>query len=667
MVDPRAALMLAVDILVLGLVIWWPLGRSFDHSDKGTGNRIDLPPPLTPSWARATAFLLICALVCAWIISFRKPSLTDAYQNLIGMVVISVVHEPAVVGAYIRFLTPLVPISIIAYVISLAIVLPATFGRRVMILLHGALFLAAAVTSDATLAVIGIATGLPLGPYPVVSVLMHYTIGFFVVFRLAFTTFQLPRRTDVPLFRRGNLADDLLVLLAAGTGFALAGAAGTVVINHFPSDVAVRVVVIVAVPAYAFMTMYAFLGILRLLGPPLPRVTEERPPVDLIVAAYNEEANIAALLGSIDAAARVYGGRVHAIVCDDGSTDRTRERAERAIAAFKAASGEIINGLHSGKSTALNQALERCTADYVVRIDGDCLLDDHALLYTVPWFLTRPNVGLVGAFTLPKRPYTTWIDRIRAFGLCQAFGFTRLCSAVVDGIPCIPGTYVAFRRQLALRIGGFVEGCYGEDVDFTCNIARLGYRAAVDRRIMSYEDVPNTTRQLRRQRVRWNRGGTYTYARHTPFGAGLAGPRMWLTATRGAGKRLTGPIHLVALIYAVDTAFLSPSSQHNPARVVAVFLLAMTPPVLIKVIVAAYYRHTRELPWLVFLPWYSLLVRLFMLDALLSFRTRPLISRFREPKAVLLDPAPATEPRYLPAIMPEGALYSPPASSASLP
>jgi cellulose synthase/poly-beta-1,6-N-acetylglucosamine synthase-like glycosyltransferase len=634
MIDPVGALVLAVDILALGLLICWPLSRSFDRSDKGTGNRVDLPPPLTPSWARVVTFLLICSIVCAWIIAFRKPSFADAYQNLIAIVVNSVVHEPAVVGAYLGFLTPLVPISIIAYVISLAIVLPATFGRRVMILLHGPLFLAAAVTSDATLAVIGIASGLPLGAYPVISVLLHYAIGFFVMFRLAFTTFQLPRRTETPLYRRGNLADDLLVLLAGGTALGLVGAAGTVIINQFPSDVAVRVVVIVAVPAYAVATMYAFLGILRLLGPPLPRVTGERPPVDVIVAAYNEEENIAALLASIDAAARIYGGPVHAIVCDDGSTDRTRERALQAMAAFEAAGGEIINGLHAGKSTALNEALDLCTADYVVRIDGDCRLDDHALLYTVPWFLARPNVGVVGAFTLPKRPYTTWIDRIRAFCNCQEFGFARLGSAVIDGVAYVPGTYCAFRRQLALQIGGFIEGCYGEDGDFTRNIARLGYRAAVDRRIMSFEDVPNTTRQLRRQRVRWNRGGIYTFARHTPFGAGLAGPRIWLTATRTAGNRLTGPIRLVALIYAVDSAFLSTSSQHNPIRVIAVFLLVMVPPVLIKVIAAAYYRHARELPWLVFLPWYSLLARLFILEAVLSFRTRPVLPRrYPEPEA----------------------------------
>ena len=82
-------------------------------------------------------------------------------------------------------------------------------------------------------------------------------------------------------------------------------------------------------------------------------------------------------------------------------------------------------------------------------------------------------------------------------------------------------------------------------------------------------------------------------------------------------------------------------------------------------IVAAYYRHTRELPWLVFLPWYSLLVRLFMLDALLSFRTRPVLQRrHRQAEAAQSHPTRGTVPEYLPAVVPEGALYSPPASTA---
>src|ERR1700716_4660379 len=104
MIDPIAALVLGVDILALGLMICWPLSRSFDRSDKGTGNRVDLPPPLTPSWARVATFLLICSIVCAWTISFRKPSLTDVYKHLAALVSNSVAHEQAVVGAIVSFL-----------------------------------------------------------------------------------------------------------------------------------------------------------------------------------------------------------------------------------------------------------------------------------------------------------------------------------------------------------------------------------------------------------------------------------------------------------------------------------------------------------------------------------------------------------------------------------
>src|ERR1700716_4693159 len=108
MIDPIAALVLGVDILALGLMICWPLSRSFDRSDKGTGNRVDLPPPLTPSWARVATFLLICSIVCAWTISFRKPSLTDVYQNLAALVANSVDQQPAAGGAFVSLLTSFV-------------------------------------------------------------------------------------------------------------------------------------------------------------------------------------------------------------------------------------------------------------------------------------------------------------------------------------------------------------------------------------------------------------------------------------------------------------------------------------------------------------------------------------------------------------------------------
>ncbi len=114
------------------------------------------------------------------------------------------------------------------------------------------------------------------------------------------------------------------------------------------------------------------------------------------------------------------------------------------------------------------------------RIDADCLFHPDCFLYSVPHFLADLKVGMVGAFTLPKELYETWIDRMRMFEMIVGFGMGRPASDVVDGVACVPGTFTGFRRDAAMAIGGFVEGMYGEDLDFTCAIARTGYRVEID-------------------------------------------------------------------------------------------------------------------------------------------------------------------------------------------
>ena len=187
----------------------------------------------------------------------------------------------------------------------------------------------------------------------------------------------------------------------------------------------------------------------------------------------------------------------------------------------------------------------------------------------MPHFQADPQVGLVGAFTLPKEPYTTWIDRLRMFELIVSFGFVRPTTDLVDGVFCIPGTFTAFRRVAALEVGGFTEGIYGEDVDFTYAVARIGYRAVIDTRVRSYEDVPNTQRQLRTQRTRWNRGGTMAFARFVPVATGLSGPRFWFFGTRQAVRRFLAPLHLTVFTYVLAAAVLSADSapQSTPPAV----------------------------------------------------------------------------------------------------
>jgi len=347
--------------------------------------------------------------------------------------------------------------------------------------------------------------------------------------------------------------------------------------------------------------------------------------VNVIIPAYNESVCIERQLRSVDRAAGRYGGPVHVIMCDDGSTDDTKDLAEAAMASFSHATGVVIEGTHAGKSKALNLALMSCTADFVYRLDADCAIDQDAFVYSMAQLLADPRVGLVGALHMPKEPYTTWIDRMRAFELFYSFGFLRVAQSQVDSVPCVPGSFCAFRREAALAVGGFVTGMYGEDTDFTCEIARLGYRVAIDTRVVSYEDVPTTIRQLRVQRFRWGIGGRLVYTRFTPFNrdVGAPGPRFWFQMTRAAGTHMMVPAHVFLLLLSLEYSVIQPGVQHNLAKWIAFVLVAQALALVPKLLVLTYYGRLRLLPWLVLWVPFEMLKRFFLLEALLAYRMRP--------------------------------------------
>src|SRR5260370_1600153 len=269
------------------------------------------------------------------------------------------------------------------------------------------------------------------------------------------------------------------------------------------------------------------------------------------------------------------------------------------MAWFSYAPGIVMAGRHGGKSKALNLALEGAIADFVYRLDADCAIDQDAFVYSVAQFLADPRVGLVGAAPMPKEPYITWIHRMGAFELFYSFGFLRVAQSEVDTVPCIPGSFCAFRREAAWAVGGFVTGMYGEDADFTCGIARLGYRAVIDTRVVSYEDVPTTVRQLRVQRVRWGIGGRLVYTRFVPFNrdVGAPGPRFWFQMTRGAGTHMMVPAHVFLWLMSLEYAIIQPDVHHNLGKWVAFLLTAQALALVPKFLVLAYYRRLKLLPW----------------------------------------------------------------------
>lgn len=621
-VEVRPLLFLVIDILVVAVITLRVLGRAYDRSDSGRGSIVQLEPPLRPSYLRCAAFLAVNLVICSALIGLR-PNLDVLYQQMTGRLLVAVIPEPSTVVAYQKVLIPVVPMAAVAFGAAYALVFRASMLRRLVIVFYVTLFFAVSVVFDALLGVIMILTGAPLGPTPVISFLIHYIIGGALVMALQFGCTQLPNLTPIPLRRGDDWGDDALVVLCLVCSFAAVTVLAVVIDQRYGSSAIIMTAFLLACPSLAFRLTNAFLGVVRLFTRTRAQPGEERPPIDVIIPAFNEECVIERLLLSLDVAAGRYGGPVHVILCDDGSNDGTLDLAHSTMNSFCHASGEVIHGAHSGKSAALNRALVRCTADYVFRLDADTEAHPECFVYSVPYFQTHPEVGLVSAFMLPKEPYLTWIDRLRLFELLAIFGFVWTSDDVVDGIYCVPGTFTGFRRSAGIAVGGFVEGMYGEDVDFTYSVARLGYRAVIDTRIKCYEDVPNTQRQLRIQRTRWNRGGTMAYARHVPFATGLSGPRTWFFATRGQLARALTPFRFTIFAYALASSVLHPTSQINLARM-GVFLFIRGVPAMVETVaLAVWFRRAKELVWLPMLPLFGMLKHFYTLEAFLSFNPRP--------------------------------------------
>lgn len=122
------------------------------------------------------------------------------------------------------------------------------------------------------------------------------------------------------------------------------------------------------------------------------------PPLTLIIAAHNEEADLPAKLRNV-LSVDYPSDRLEIIVASDGSTDRTVELA-RAIAPERI---RVLDLPRSGKAGALNAALEFAAGDIVAFTDANSMLSEGALRALVRPF-ADPEVGGVAGNQVYTQP-----------------------------------------------------------------------------------------------------------------------------------------------------------------------------------------------------------------------------------------------------------------------
>ena len=561
-------MLLVLIFLMVGLigVAARPLGHFGDEDGGGGLSAVRVPPPTaTPRLRpRTWTFFGGTVLTSGVLIGLQHPSPIAGCDIVVRDIVLAVTGSPTVALGYSRPVRPVVPFLGASYLLVLACVIRAGPERRVALAANAILFLALSAAAQALLIVLAVRTRWPIDPFGFELLLVDLSLGALVNARAIFATFILPRPTAVPRTRPRYPSDTLLALAALTVAACVVVLGFSYLASHPAGDLS-RVLA----PTYGFTIIFLFSPAALLpigwLAPPRPQLRSD-VAIDVITPAYNEAPGIEATLRSIDHAASVHGGPVRVVVSNDGSTDATETLARAAIGNFTAAEGEVISRPNGGKAVALNRALARTTADIVVRIDGDCVMGADALRYTSGWF-DDPRIGSVGALMMPRRNHSSWFHRMRGLECLFQFGLSRRGQEIVDAMTVIPGTYVAFRREPAVAMGGFVDGMNGEDAELIMQLGRIGYRAALDPRIRCYEDVPTDVGAFLEQRTRWSRGGIQVAARHSPARSGSAGPRVWLSLVRRMFAWLSIMLGLTGPVYLGLLAALHPTYRHTVVTV----------------------------------------------------------------------------------------------------
>ena len=250
---------------------------------------------------------------------------------------------------------------------------------------------------------------------------------------------------------------------------------------------------------YIYFGYPALLWVLSRVRPRPVREGDVTPSVTFIIAAYNEEKNIAAKIENTLALDYPQlddpesAGLVEVLVVSNGSTDATNEIVRRYSGRVR-----LIALEHPGKMEALNEGVRHATGEILVFTDADFLLDRHTLRTIARKFHDPEVGGVCGARKKGvKRDGDTTGEGEGLYARWDTWQKVR--ESRIGSVFAADGLLYAIRRNLYVPV---TDPAQADDIAISTRIPLQGYRLLFEPNATAWENAGVEAASEFRRKVR---------------------------------------------------------------------------------------------------------------------------------------------------------------------
>lgn len=267
-------------------------------------------------------------------------------------------------------------------------------------------------------------------------------------------------------------------------------------------------IVVEIVPAF----ISAFILMFKNRHPVEEKMPMKLPFITVIVPVYNSEDTLYNCVKSIKDS--TYPSKlIQVILADNQSTDNSFKEFARAQTDF-GLNMQLIK-TKKGKANALNASIYQSIGTYIINIDSDGTLEEHALMNVVLKFENNLDISALTGTILPRKDM---VKRTKNFPLrllrqneyfeyAQAFLSGRVIESYSDQLFTMSGAFSAFRKSTIMKTFMYDTQTLGEDTEMTFQIRdRLKKKVLICTDAIFYIEPISGLDELYRQRQRWQRG-----------------------------------------------------------------------------------------------------------------------------------------------------------------